>query len=102
MGYFKDKMITRIRMLGLSVRTEKLYIDRMTLLVKFFNCPPDKLSLNDINYYLSYLVNVQKVQFSTYNISINAIRFFYNKVMNNKLIIEGIHYQKKKSNFLPF
>lgn len=102
MGYFKDQMITRIKMLGLSERTKKLYIDRMTLFVKFFNCPPDKLSLNDINYYLSYLVNVQKVQFSTYNISINAIRFFYNKVMNNKIIIEGIHYQKKNSNFLPY
>ena len=97
MAIFKEKMITEMKIRGLSKKTQHLYADCMLKFVKHFMIPPDKLTLDHINQYQSHLVNVKNASWTVFNQSVCAIRFFYNKVLKCNWSIEHIPYQKKDS-----
>jgi len=102
MGYLYDKMQTTMRIYGLAERTQKHYLTEMKKYTKFFNVSPDKLTKDHIYEYQSYLVNEKKISYSSLRIMVNALRFFYSKVMLCEWIIKYIPYQKKELNFQPF
>jgi integrase/recombinase XerD len=95
MAIFKDKMITEMRIRGLTERTQAVYADCMKRFVKHVMIPPDKITPQHIHQYQSFLVNVKKVSWCFFNQSVCAIRFFYNKVLKYNWLIEHIPFQKK-------
>ena len=102
MGYFYDRMQTTLKIYGLAERTQKLYLTEMRNFVKFFNIPPDRISKEHIYDYQAYLVNEKKVGYSAFKITVNSLRFFYNKVLGFDWMIKYIPYQKKELNFLQY
>jgi hypothetical protein len=68
----------------------------------YFNISPDKLNEKHIYIYQSYLVNEKKIGYSSFRIMVNALRFFYNKVMHYDWLIKYIPYQKKRLNYQPY
>ena len=101
MGYFYDKMQTTLKIYGLADRTQKLYLTQMKKFVAYFNISPDKMTKEHIYQYQSYLVNEKKIGYSGFKIVVNALRFFFNKVIGYDWLIKYIPYQKKELNFLP-
>jgi integrase/recombinase XerD len=101
MAICKDKMLTEMKIRGYSERTQATYLGCMLRFVKHFMISPDKLTLDNINEYQSYLVNEKKVSFTIFNQSVCAIRFFYNRVLRCNWSIEQIPYQKKDLLCLP-
>lgn len=102
MGELKDKMIKKLKVGGYSKRTQDLYVRQMERFVKFHGVSPDKLSIEDIFAYQVYLVDELKVKWSTFNIAVCSIRFFYNKTLGMNWLIKHIPYQKKDLNFQPY
>lgn len=102
MGYLYDKMQTTMKIYGLSESTQKHYLSEMRKYTKFFNISPDKLNGDHIYLYQEYLVNQKKIGYSSFRIMVNALRFFYNKVMKYDWMIKYIPFQKKEFNIQPF
>ena len=102
MGVFHDKMLTILKIKGYSEDTQKNYLYQMKQFVKFHNLPPDKLGLEDIYTYQVYLIDEKKVSFSSFNITVASIRFFYNHIIGCNWDIKQIPYQKKEKNYLSF
>ena len=102
MGYFYDKMATTMKIYGLAERTQKRYLDEMKKYIGYFNISPDKLNEKHIYIYQSYLVNQKKIGYSSFRIMVNALRFFYNKIMHYDWLIKYIPYQKKRLNYQPY
>ena len=102
MGYLYDKMKTTMKIYGLAEKTQEHYLKEMVKFTKFFNISPDKLTHDHIYRYQSYLVNDKKVGYSAFRIMVNALRFFYNKVMGYDWMIKYIPYQKKELNYQLF
>jgi integrase/recombinase XerD len=102
MGELKDKMLQKMKILGYSENTQKLYLDHMKKYVAFHNMSPDKLGKEDIYAYQVNLVEQAKLSYSTLKITVSALRFFYNQVLNRRWFINYIPYQKKDSAFLLF
>jgi integrase/recombinase XerD len=102
MGVFQDKMSMTLKIKGYAMDTQRNYLYQMKQFVKFHNLPPDKLRLEDIYAYQLYLIEEKKVSWTTFNITVAAIKFFYNKTMGCEWAIKQIPYQKKEKNYQLF
>jgi hypothetical protein len=102
MGKFQEMMQNALKVYGYSEKTQKSYLSCMKQFVKFHMLPPDKLNENDIYAYQVYLVNEKKVKWAVFNITVCAIKFFYNKTLNKDWVIKHVRYQKKDLNYLLY
>lgn len=81
-----DKYVTQIRMLQYSIRTERAYLGWFVRFIRFHSMQnPSNLSESDIAQYLEYLVVRRNVSGSTQAQALNAIIFFYKKVLAREL-----------------
>ena len=99
MGELKDKMIQKLKVRGYSQRTQDIYVRHMERFVKFHGVSPDKLSTDEIYAYQVYLVDELKAKWSTFNLAVCSLRFFYNQTLGRNWLIKHISYQKKDLNF---
>ena len=102
MGEFKDKMLTMMKVYGLSERTQKMYLNEMKKFVGYFMIAPDKMTKDHIFKYQDYMINKMKAGHSSIKIMVNSLRFFYNKVVNYDYLIKYLPYQKKDQNYQLF
>jgi integrase/recombinase XerD len=64
-----------------SGNTNRIYIHFFKSLLDYFpDTPPEEISDDQINLYMSHLLMTKKVSASTQNQAINAIKFYYEKV----------------------
>jgi integrase/recombinase XerD len=99
MGIFYDRMLNTLKIHGMSETTIKNYLREMNKFVKFFMIRPDKLTRNHIYQYQAYLINDKNISYSALRISVNALRFFYRKVLGWEWYIKYIPFQKKNIRF---
>ena len=91
----------KLKELRYSVNTLNVYTD---LFEEFINYYPDKaapeITEEEIIAFLRYLVNDRKISTSYQNQSINAIKFYYERVLGGKRKIYLIE-RPRKENYLP-
>jgi site-specific recombinase XerD len=101
MGKLRERMRDELAIRGYSKKTATIYVDCMKRMAKFFMKSPDTYGPNHIFNYQSHLVK-SNVSWCTFNQSVCAMRFFYNRVLKKKWLIEHIPFQKKDLFFLPY
>ena len=78
-----DRFRSELRILHYSLRTERSYEMWIRRFLAFHNKGPvDDFGASEIKAYLDYLAQTRNVAASTQNQALNAIVFFYDKVMN--------------------
>ncbi|MFK5912939.1 MAG: integron integrase [Woeseiaceae bacterium] len=97
-----ENIIKCIRINHYSKRTEQTYLHWFMRYVVFHKCKdPLALTDNDIGLYLEYLVLKRKVSSSTQGLALNAIIFFYKKVVEREISEDIKFYRSKKPKRLP-
>ena len=81
----RRRMIRELRLRNFAKRTEQAYICAVKGLAEFYMSPPNLLNVEKIKNYLLYLIN-QGLSYSTINVKICGIRFFYLEVLGWKRI----------------
>lgn len=77
--------IEKLRYKRYSPNTIKTYVSLFADFVKYFSaCDLDKITEEQIKNYQLYLVDKRKVSASTQNQAINAIKFYYEKVLGQQ------------------
>ena len=94
MGRLHDRMDRELRIRGYAENTRKCYLEKMKCFVRFFMRPPDELTVEDVNQYQLYLTKDKRVSWSTFNVHVCAIRFFYREVLRVDWNVEHIPYQR--------
>jgi len=95
MGAIKDKMIKDMTLRGLCETTQKTYTRCITIFVKYFMKPPDKLTPDDIRTFLLYLKNTKKLMDNTFNMYVCALKFLYKKTLQKDWKLELFPYTKR-------
>lgn len=95
MGKFHDRMQQDLEIRGLSENTRKTYLLSMRDFVRFCGRSPEQLTLGDVRRYQLHLTRERKVAWSTFNVHVAAIRFFYRVTVPRKWDIDRVPYQKK-------
>jgi site-specific recombinase XerD len=94
MGKFYDLMDRELRIRGLAEGTRQSYLQSMRCFVRYFMRPPDELTAEDVKQYQLYLTKERRVSWSTFNVHVCAIRFFYRNALPVTWEVEQIPYQK--------
>ena len=71
-----------------SPKTIKSYIHYNEDYLSFVGKNPDKITNSDVKDYLFYLVEQRGVSTSTLNIAINALKFYYGKVLKRNFVYD--------------
>jgi integrase/recombinase XerD len=75
----------KLKLKGYSASTLKTYLEQFTLFMKFFtDSHPADLGEDEIQMYLMYLIDKKKLSKSTQNQAINAIKFYFEKVLKQE------------------
>jgi len=91
-----ENLIKHIRIKHYSIRTEQAYLGWLLRYICFHSMQdPDSLTENDISTYLEYIVIKRKVSSSTQAQALNALMFFYKKVLQ-KEISDNIQFTRSK------
>ncbi len=94
MGKFFDLMDREIRIRGLSESTRKSYLGNMRRFVRHFMLAPDELTIEHVKQYQLYLAKERRVAWSTFNLNVSAIRFFYRHVIDVEWSVDQLPYQR--------
>jgi len=93
-GKFQDLMDRELRIRGLAENTRRSYVEKMRRFVRHFMRPPDQLSAEDVKQYQLFLTKDRKMTWSTFNVHVCALRFFYRHVLPVNWSVEHIPYQR--------
>lgn len=99
-----DQVRSAIRIRHYSIRTEKAYIQWIKRYIHFHNIRhPEEMGEKEINQFLSYLAEKEKVSASTQNQALCAIVFLYKHVLKIDLENFGCFFtQRSKSDYGSF
>jgi len=62
---------------GMAMKTREAYLAAVVGLVRFYRRSPDQLSDAEVQTYLLHLIQDRKRAWSTCNIAVHGLRFFY-------------------------
>jgi len=82
MSALRKAMLDQMLLKGFSERTQKSYLDAVSLLARYYRLSPDKLSQVDIQNWLLYLTKDRQLAPATCRLYLNAVRFFYLQVLH--------------------
>jgi len=99
MGKFRDLMDDELQIRGYSPGTRRAYLYHMRRYVKFFMRAPDQLTPEHIRQYQLHLTRDRKVCWSTFNVAVCALRFFYRDTLKKDWVIQHLCYQKTGRKF---
>lgn len=94
MGKLHDRMDRELRIRGYADNTRKSYLEKMRCFVRHFMRPPDGLTVEHVKQYQLFLTRDRQVSWSTFNVHVCAIRFFYREVLRVDWDVEHIPYQR--------
>jgi integrase/recombinase XerD len=77
MGALRAKMEQDLLIRGLSPLTQDAYLRAVVGLTKYYGRAPDTLSEHEVQAYLAALVKERKLAWSTLNVTVHGLRFFY-------------------------
>ncbi|MBD3868310.1 MAG: phage integrase N-terminal SAM-like domain-containing protein, partial [Acidobacteria bacterium] len=100
MTELRRRMIRDMTIRGFSPRTHQTYLYAVRQLAKYYRRPPDELSAEEVQGYLSDMVTTRKWAWSTCSLVVNAFRFLYHTTLDRKTM-EFVIPRPKQSKHLP-
>jgi|ERR1700682_3463043 len=86
MGALREQMDKDMVLRGMSPRTRESYLYAVRGLAKYYRKSPDTLSEQEVQNYLLYLIEERKLAWSSCNIVVQALKFFYHTTLRRERV----------------
>lgn len=86
----RQKMINDMKLRRFADSTQELYVSAVADLAKHYNQSPDLLDKEQIQKYLLYLMEERHLAWSTCNVAVAGMRFFYTQTLGRDAMHLGI------------
>ena len=93
----RQKMINDMRLRRFSESTQEAYVSAVADLAKYYNQSPDLLDKEKIQKYLLYLMDERHLAWSTCNVAVSGLRFFYTQTLGIDSMRLGIPPMKSQT-----
>ena len=90
MTELRQRMIEDLRLRNYSQLTIRSYTEAVADFARYFNKSPDQLGPEQIRQYQIHLVNEKKVAWSTLQVRVAALRFFYTHTQKQDWFVEKV------------
>jgi hypothetical protein len=91
----RERMRQDLKLRNYAPHTIEAYVRSVAQFAKHFGTPPDRLGPEHIRTYQLFLIEDQKVSWSTFIQTVCALRFFYDKTLGRPGMVEHIPFPKK-------
>ncbi|UCH46110.1 MAG: site-specific integrase [Nitrospiraceae bacterium] len=78
----REKMIKEMTLRRLSANTQRSYLSAVSGLARYYDLSPEKVKKHMIQDYLFHVLQERKLQWSSCNVIVNGLRFFYTKTLD--------------------
>ena len=95
MTALRKKMIREMTLRRFSTHTQKAYLNAVTGLSRYYKQSPEKITKGMIRDYLLYLIQERKLAWSSRNIVVSGLRFFYSHTIGKKSLSLSIPPRKQ-------
>jgi integrase/recombinase XerD len=99
MSELRESMLRAMKLRGFSERTQESYISAVSSLARYYRRSPDRITSREIKDYLLYLQEERKLAWSSCNLALAGLKFFYREVLERDDILEIP--RRKKVSKLP-
>ncbi len=90
MTALRQRLIDDLQLRNFSHHTQSAYVAAVVRFARHYNASPDKLGEKEVRQYLLHLVRKHRIAWSTYNIHLCALRFFYQTTLGRAGLLDGI------------
>ncbi len=90
MTRLRERMLDDLRLRNFSPHTQSAYVAAVARFAKHFSASPERLGPEEVRQYLLHLVHERRVAWSTYNVHLCALRFFYQTTLGRSGLLDGI------------
>ena len=84
MSDLRTRMHNDLLLRGMAVRTREAYIGAVTRLARHYGRSPDRISEREVQAYLLHLIRDEKLSWSTCNVAVHGLRFFYHTTLGRE------------------
>ena len=95
MTTLREKMKQEMILRGYSHSTQDVYLRSVVKLHDYFNRNPAELTEEEIKEFLLFTLANKSISASTYNIIIHGLKFFYERVLDKKIVAMKIPRRKE-------
>jgi integrase/recombinase XerD len=81
MGVLRDRMIRELQLRRYAATTQRVYLEAVQGLAKHYMIAPDRLTAEQVQDYLLYLLNERKLQWNSVNSIVSGLTFFYTQTL---------------------
>jgi integrase/recombinase XerD len=92
----RQRYVEDMQVRNLSPKTQRLYVECVSLYARHFRRSPELLGAEDIRAYQLYLVHDKQVSWSRFNQSVCALRFLYRITLGKDWAITHIPFPRKE------
>ncbi len=93
----RQKMINEMKLRRFAPKTQEAYVSAVAGLARHYNQSPDRIDKEKIQRYLLHLMEERKMSWSTCNVVVSGLRFFYIETLGRDSVYLGIPPRKKTS-----
>ena len=97
MTSLRQRMIKEMTVREFSPRTQEAYLSAVSGLSRYYKQSPEKITKGMIRDYLLYLLKERKLAWSSRNVAVSGLRFFYSHTIGEKSLSLSIPPRKKAS-----
>jgi site-specific recombinase XerD len=91
----RARMIREMKLRNFSERTHESYLHAVYKLAEYYHRSPDQISKDEIHDYIIYLLEERKLSWSSVNVAICGLKFFYTNVAGWEEMYLGIPSRRK-------
>ncbi len=84
MSKLRERMINEMKLRRFSPKTQEAYVDAVSGLARYYDRSPDRIDNVKIKRYLLHLMESRKLAWSSCNVAVCGLRFFYNKTLGRQ------------------
>ncbi len=84
MSELRTRMIDNMILRGMSVKTQDSYVRAVAQLATFYKRSPDQIADEEVQAYLVHLIRERKLSWSSCNVAVYGLRFFYHQTLGRE------------------
>ena len=94
MTQLRQRMLEELQRRNYSPRTIHCYLRHVAEFAQHFHRSPDQLDAEHIREYQLFVMQQKKPAWSTYNVMVSALRFFYAKTLKRTFLLQDIPFPR--------
>src|SRR5215467_14987110 len=95
MTQLRQRMLEELQRRNYATGTMRLYLQHVAACAQHFHRSPDQLGAEEIRRYQLFLIQEKKLAWSSYNLIVCALRFFYAKTLKREFLLADIPFPRK-------